>query len=56
MPVIPSISAYITADRQRDEYGNYTECTLFDSNGNEKRTFDTGIYNVGTFQKILNAA
>lgn len=47
---------YITADRQRDEYGNYTECTLFDSNGNEIRTFDTGIYNVGTFQKILNAA
>ena len=38
------------------EYGNYTECTLFDSNGNEIRTFDTGIYNVGTFQKILNAA
>ena len=29
---------------------------LFDSNGNEIRTFDTGIYNVGTFQKILNAA
>ena len=28
----------LLADRQRDEYGNYTECTLFDSNGNEIRT------------------
>ena len=48
--------AYITADRQRDEYGNYTECTLFDSNGNKIETFDTGIYNVGVFRKISNAA
>lgn len=48
--------AYITADRQKDEYGNYTECTLFDSNGNKIETFDTGIYNVGVFRKISNAA
>ena len=48
--------AYITADRQRDEYGNYTECTLFDSNGNKIETFVTGIYNVGFFRKISNAA
>lgn len=34
----------------------YTECTLFDSNGNKIETFDTGIYNVGVFRKISNAA
>ena len=47
---------YITANRQRDEDGYYTECTLFDTNGNEIRTFDKGIYNVGTFQKVSDAA
>ena len=47
---------YITANRQRDEDGYYTECTLFDTNGNEIRTFDTGIYNVGAFQKVSDVA
>ena len=47
---------YITANRQRDEDGYYTECTLFDTNGNEIRTFGKGIYNVGTFQKVSDAA
>ena len=27
-----------------------------DSNGNKIETFDTGIYNVGVFRKISNAA
>ena len=54
--MLGSNGAYITADRQKDEYGNYTECTLFDSNGNKIETFDTGIYNVGVFRKISNAA
>ena len=47
---------YITANRQRNGDGNYEECTLFDSKGNEIKTFDTGIYNVGTFQKVSDAA
>ena len=49
-------SPYITANKQEEEYGDYTECTLFDINGNVIKEFDAGIYNVGAFQKVSDAA
>ena len=49
-------SPYITANKQEEEYGDYTECTLFDINGNVIKELDTGIYNVGAFQKVSDAA
>ena len=49
-------SPYITANKQEEEYGDYTECTLFDINGNVIKEFDAGIYNVRAFQKVSDAA
>lgn len=42
--------------RRENESEDYMECTLFDSNGNVIKEFGNGIYNVGAFQKISDAA
>lgn len=47
---------FITVVRQENENGDYMESTLFDSNGNVIKAFNAGIYNVGAFQKVSDAA